>query len=156
MENSEAKYTPLDYAINAQHDRIAQLLIEHGGLGIEGIRYLAVLKVQATFRGFRARKRFLSLRDEDKVCLTAMRSRNLALLCSSPCPLLLIISIVSASPLPSQRKKTGAAIIIQSNVRGFLQRRKYKVLLAEQRQKKRSEEVRSSEGLGVPLRFSSL
>lgn len=58
MELSDDKYTPLDYALLENHEKVAQFLIEQGALSIRGIQDLAAVKIQAVFRGYRLRKTF--------------------------------------------------------------------------------------------------
>ena len=55
MEVNGNKSTPLDYAFSAEKDKCAELLMQHGGVGSEGMMLYAAIRIQSTFRGWKAR-----------------------------------------------------------------------------------------------------
>ncbi|CAD5121617.1 DgyrCDS10113 [Dimorphilus gyrociliatus] len=80
MELSDDKYTPLDYALLENHEKVAQFLIEQGALSIRGIQDLAAVKIQAVFRGYRLRKTFSERRklmiEHEKLMKEACRKKK--------------------------------------------------------------------------------
>ena len=66
MEVDGEHLTPLDYAIIGGHQEVAQVLIERGALSISGIQELAATAIQRCVRGYLARKRVATLRNEQK------------------------------------------------------------------------------------------
>ncbi|CAD5119632.1 DgyrCDS8225 [Dimorphilus gyrociliatus] len=56
MELTEDKYTPLDYALLENHQKVAQFLIEQGALSIRGIQESAATKIQSVIRGLAVRR----------------------------------------------------------------------------------------------------
>lgn len=66
MEANGNKATPLDYAVGNGHEALAQMLADAGAVDYEEMERLAVTLVQATWRGFRARKEYTSLLNAEK------------------------------------------------------------------------------------------
>nr|XP_033785539.1 inversin isoform X2 [Geotrypetes seraphini] len=58
MENSEERYTPLDYALLGEHHEVIQFMLEHGALSIAAIQDIAASKIQAVYKGYKVRKAF--------------------------------------------------------------------------------------------------
>uniref|UniRef100_A0A8D0BTJ9 Inversin n=1 Tax=Salvator merianae TaxID=96440 RepID=A0A8D0BTJ9_SALMN len=58
MENSEERYTPLDYALLGAHHEVIQFMLEHNALSIAAIQDIAAIKIQAVYKGFKVRKAF--------------------------------------------------------------------------------------------------
>ncbi|XP_043921544.1 inversin [Protopterus annectens] len=58
MENSEERYTPLDYALLGEHHEVIQFMLEHGALTISAIQDIAAAKIQAVYKGYKVRKAF--------------------------------------------------------------------------------------------------
>ena len=64
MEADVRHLTPLDYAILGDHQELAQLLIESGGLTITSIQELAAVVIQKVVRGFITRRQVARMREE--------------------------------------------------------------------------------------------
>ncbi|XP_053551831.1 inversin [Bombina bombina] len=58
MENTEERYTPLDYALLGGHQEVTQFMLEHGALSIAAIQDIAASKIQAVYKGHKVRTAF--------------------------------------------------------------------------------------------------
>ncbi|KAE8583349.1 hypothetical protein XENTR_v10020487 [Xenopus tropicalis] len=58
MENTEERYTPLDYALLGGHQEVIQFMLEHGALSIAAIQDIAASKIQAVYKGHKVRRAF--------------------------------------------------------------------------------------------------
>ncbi|OCT57962.1 hypothetical protein XELAEV_18002831mg [Xenopus laevis] len=58
MENTEERYTPLDYALLGGHQEVIQFMLEHGALSIAAIQDIAAFKIQAVYKGHKVRRAF--------------------------------------------------------------------------------------------------
>ncbi|XP_062841390.1 inversin [Trichomycterus rosablanca] len=58
MENTEERYTPLDYALLGEHQEVTQFLLEHGALSIAAIQDVAASSIQALYKGYKVRRAF--------------------------------------------------------------------------------------------------
>uniref|UniRef100_A0A8C5PMW0 Inversin n=1 Tax=Leptobrachium leishanense TaxID=445787 RepID=A0A8C5PMW0_9ANUR len=58
MENTEERYTPLDYALLGGHQEVIQFMFEHGALSIAAIQDIAASKIQAVYKGHKVRRAF--------------------------------------------------------------------------------------------------
>lgn len=63
MELTEDKYTPLDYALLENHEKVAAFLIEQGALSIRGIQEMAAVRIQSFIRGELVRRELKDKRD---------------------------------------------------------------------------------------------
>ncbi|XP_069491046.1 inversin [Ambystoma mexicanum] len=58
MENSEERYTPLDYALLGEHHQVVQFMLERGALSIAAIQDIASTRIQAVYKGYKVRRAF--------------------------------------------------------------------------------------------------